>query len=81
MSETNTETKTPFVREKIRQVVVEHEIVKLNELLKLQQTLLSDGRIEGMAERNAQSEILQESILHRANELLVLVQDSDIVKH
>ncbi|ACI93266.1 hypothetical protein OCAR_6152 [Afipia carboxidovorans OM5] len=81
MSETNTETKTPFVREKIRQVVVEHEIVKLNELLKLQQTLLSDGRIEGMGERNAQSEILQESILHRANELLVLVQDSDIVKH
>lgn len=81
MSDTNTETNAPFVREVIRQTVVEHEIVKLNELLKLQHTLLSNGMLEGMADRNAQSEILQESILHRANELLILVQDSDIVKH
>jgi hypothetical protein len=81
MSDTITETKAPFVREKIRKVVVEHGIVKLNELLKLQHSLLSDGRTDGMGERVAQAEILQESILHRANELLILVQDSVITEY
>lgn len=52
----------------------------LNELLKLQHSLLGDGRIEGMDDRVAQAGILQECILHRANELLILVQDSLITE-
>jgi hypothetical protein len=78
---TTVSTEPKFVREKIRQVVIEHEIVKLEALLRIQSELLENGTSEGFGERMGRAAILQESIVARATELRILVQDSDIVKH
>jgi hypothetical protein len=78
---TTESTEPKFVREKIRQVVVEHEIVKLEALLQIQSERLENGKSDGFGERMGRAAILQESIVARAKELRILVQDSDIVKH
>lgn len=69
-----------FVREKIKQIEVEYELVKLESLLKIQSDLLNNADLDGFAERMYNAAILHESIVSRAHELLILVQDNDIVK-